>query len=296
MHRAALSAVVLIACGRPEPSIEWPAPGQSKLLLHEERVENAYPRLSRDARSVLYQSNRSGHWQLYVLDVRTGASRQVMATTSNETLPDWSPDGRSIAFVSDRDGNEEVYVMQADGTGQRRITTSPGRDIHPYWSPDGRALLINASRPTPMDDIDVYRVDVATLASERVTSTPHDDTCARYTRDGSRIVLLRNDARSDDIVELEVATGAVHDVTQTPRVRDGWPTYSPDGAWIYYASMAAGPFSLYRVGRGGPPQQLTFAGNGEEDARPFVSADGGLVVYNKRVGEAIDILVLRVPA
>ena len=283
----ALAIVLVVGCSSKiaEP-IAWPEIGHTKILLHEDRVENAYPRLSRDMRSVLYQSNRSGHWQLYVLDLASGVSRAVMDTPSNETLPDWSADGR-IAWVSDRDGNEEVYVM--DGAAPRRISNSAGRDLHPYWSPDGSALLYNTQ---DRGSFDVVRFDLATGNIERVTSTPEDDTCARYSPDGTRIVLLRNNARMDDVVEI--VDGAARDVTQTPAVRDGWPTWSPDGQWIYYASMADGAFSIYRASTaGGAPQRLTTAAPGEEDARPFVSADGRLLVYNKRANGAIDIRVLR---
>lgn len=288
----------VIACGRSssEPPIAWPAPGESRTLLHEDGVENAYPRLSRDASRILYQSNRSGHWQLYELDLRTGASQALTETPGNETLPDWSPDDRQIAFVSDRDGNEEIYVMAADGGGPRRLTTNPGPDLHPYWSADGRTLLYNASAPGPTGQFDVYRLELATGATTPLTQTPQHETCAQDAPDGSRLVLLRNDPTADDLVEL-ARDGAERAVTADPRVRDGWPTYSPDGNWIYYASMAAGPFSLYRVAvAGGAPEQLTFASAGEEHARPFVSADGRLVVYNRRHGRAIDIVVLRLPS
>jgi Tol biopolymer transport system component len=275
-------AIGLVACKKP--------PARPRLLLHEDGVENAYPRLSRDGSQVLYQTNRSGHWQLAVLDVASGTSRPVMTTPSNETLPDWSPDGSQLAWVSDRDGNEEIYVADADGANARRITVNPGRDIHPYWSPDGMALLINSVR-VPADNLDVYRIELASLEATRITSAPEDETCARYTPDASRIVMLKNDARSDDVVELDVTTGAIPDVTRTPAVRDGWPVFGPDGVTIYYASMANGPFSIYKQGPSGPPVQLTFAAPGEEDARPFVSADGTQLVYNKRAGGAIDILV-----
>jgi TolB protein len=284
--RALAIVVLAVGCKSPEPAIAWPEVGQTKVLLHEDRVENAYPRLSRDMRSVLYQSNRGGHWQLYVLDVASGVSRAVMETASNETLPDWSVDGR-IAWVSDRDGNEEVYVM--DGDKPRRISNSPGRDLHPYWSPDGTALLYNTQEH---GSFDVVRVELASGATERLTSSSEDDTCARYAPDGKRIALLRNDARADDVVVI--ADGVARDMTKTPAVRDGWPAWSPDGAWIYYASMADGAFSIYRVAAaGGAPERLTTAAPGEEDARPFVSADGRLLVYNKRAAGAIDIRVLR---
>ena len=71
--KSALFAV-LVACSSPP---------RERVLLHEDAVENAYPRLSNDGREILYQSNRSGSWQLYILDVATGASHALTSGANN---------------------------------------------------------------------------------------------------------------------------------------------------------------------------------------------------------------------
>ena len=38
-----------------------------KKILWEDGVENAYPRWSNDGTKILYQSNRTGNWQIYVM-------------------------------------------------------------------------------------------------------------------------------------------------------------------------------------------------------------------------------------
>jgi len=284
MRALATIAIALVpACKRAAPP-----PPALRTLLHEEGVENAYPRLSNDGREILYQSNRGGRWQLYVLDVATRASR-ALTSEGNNNLPDWSVDGSAIAFVSDRDHNEEIYLMNRDGTGQRRLTTNAGRDIHPYFSPDGKTLLYNSERDG--GSFDIYSLDLRTGNERRVTDSPADDTCARYAPNGSQLVWLRNDAHSDDIWVRD-ATGE-HDVTRTPQIRDGWPMVSADGRWIYFASMLRGSFSIYRVHLDGTGlEQLTFAAPDEEDARPFISRDGRRLIFNRRHGGAIDIVEL----
>lgn len=283
MRNALVALACLAACNRKTP----PRPPELRVLLHEDGVENAYPRLSNDGREILYQSNRGGTWQLYVLDIAAGTSR-VLTHEGNNNLPDWSPDGRRVAFVTDRDGNEEIYLMNRDGSEPRRLTTNAGRDIHPYFSPDGKTLLYNSQRGGA--SFDVYAIDLATGSERRLTDTREDETCARYSPDGSRLVLLRNDASADDVWIID-ARGE-HDLTGTPRVRDGWPVFGPDGR-VYFASMALGSFSIYRVrGDGTHTEQLTFAGPDEEDARPFVSRDGRRLIFNRRRAGAIDIMEL----
>ncbi len=280
MRAALLALVCVVGCKRTERS----APVE-RVLLHEDGVENAYPRLSNNSRDVLYQSNRSGTWQIYMLDTVTGKSR-ALTSTGNNNLPDWSPDNRRIAFVSDRDGSEDIYVMNRDGSEQRRLTTNPGRDIHPYFSPDGTTLLYNTQRNEP--SFDVFSLDIETGREKQITSTRADETCARYSPDGSQIVMLRNDARSDDVWIVD-AHGE-RNLTQTPQVRDGWPTFGTDGL-VYFAAMDGGSFSLYRMHSDGTTrEQLTHAARDEEDARPFLARDGSRIVFNRRHDGAIDIV------
>lgn len=270
--------LLLVACKKSPP----PEP---RVVLHEQGVENAYPRLSADGTQILYQSNRGGNWQLYILDLATSSSR-TLTTKGNNNLPDWSPDGARIAFVSDRDGNEEVYLLE--GTTERRLTNNPGRDIHPYFAPDGKSLLFNSERA---GQLDVYSLDLTTGESKQLTATKQDETCARYSADASKIVLLRNDPTADDIWLLE--NGRERNLTNTPQIRDGWPVFGPDNA-VYFGAMDKGSFSIYRARSDGTnKQQLTFAGADEEDARPFVSTDGSRLIFNRRHHGGIDILELR---
>jgi Tol biopolymer transport system component len=66
--------------------------------------------------------------------------------------------------------------------------------------------------------------------------------------------------------------------------------YSAAGEWIYYSSMIDGSYSIYRIKPDGSSRtQITWAQKGEEDARVYVSLTGRLMIYNKRVGETIEI-------
>jgi len=279
--------LVVSACHHPAAE-QTPVPARGTTILHEDGVENAYPRLARDGTEILYQSNRSGHWDIYVLDLEAQTSRALTTGGANNNLPDWS--ATRLAFVSDREGNEEIYLAERDGSNPQRLTTNPGRDIHPYFSPDGKTLLYNSDRT---GSLDVISRDLATGEEHVIAATPDEETCARLSSDG-RIVLLRNNATSDDVYML--ANGSATNITQTPSVRDGWPTWSPDGKWIYFASMASGAFAIYRVHPDGSRlQPLTTPKLDEEDARPFVSADGHTLVFNRRAYGAIDIVSLALP-
>jgi TolB protein len=258
------------------------------VLLSEKNVENAYPRLSADGKSVLYQSDRTGKWQLYVFDLLTRQNTQLTNGSANNNFPDWSADNEWIAFVSDRNGNEEVYVMKRDGSNTRRLTDDPARDIHPYFSPDGKYLLFNSTRGN--GSLDIYRFTLESGKTERITNTERNETCARYSTDMKFITFLGNDDVSDDICMMDMATGVTTNITGDPGIRDGWPMFSGDGKWIYYSSMQPGPFCVFRISPDGMQrQQLTYARNGEEDARAFIATNNTKLIYNKRYSDRIEI-------
>lgn len=262
---------------------------KAQVLLSEQNIENAYPRLSKDGHSVLYQSNRSGSWQLYVLNIVSKNSTQLTKDAHNNNFPDWDVTNEWVAFVSDKDGNEEIYIMKRDGSGLKRLTNDPERDIHPYFSPDGKYLLFNSTRGN--GSLDIYRVSLADGKAERITDTKENETCARYSPDMKKIVFLSNNDASDDIFVMDIGTGLKTNITNDPGVRDGWPVFSADGKWVYYSSMQDGPFNIFKVTIDGrSKQRLTKAAHGEEDARVYVAADGRSIIYNKKYGNTIEIL------
>ncbi|HLP10526.1 MAG TPA: DPP IV N-terminal domain-containing protein [Flavobacteriales bacterium] len=267
---------------------------EPQVILKEKGVENAYPRLSADNKRILYQSDRTGKWQLFILDMASGKSTAVTNDTFNNNFPDWNTKNDLISFVSDRDGNEEIYTIKTDGTGLKRITTSRARDIHPYFSPDGNYLLFNSTRDN--GSLDIYRLNLADLKTERLTNTRDQETCARYSPDMKKIVYLRNNEKEDDVYVLDLNTGLSDNVTKTPVLTDGWPMFSGDGKWIYYSGMETGVYCVNRIGIDGKnKKQLTKAGKDEEDARVFVSADGKKMIYNKRMDGLIAIYALDLP-
>lgn len=284
----------LAACGAA-PNTAMPGTLQNPLvMLNEPDVENAYPHLSSNGEYLLYQSNRTSKWQLYVLDLVTNKQRRLTLDDFDSNFPDLSPDDRSVVFVSNRDGNEEIYRMRPDGGGVEQLTNDPGRDIHPYFSPDGTKVLFNSTRGN--GSLDVYCLTLADRSVQRLTSTTLDETCARFSPDGASYVMLQNGPGQDDLFVVDVASGQQRNLTNTPAVRDGWPTWSRDGKWIYYSTMATGSHCVHRVHPDGSGDEtLNDGGDGLEDGRVTLSADGTTMMWNRRRKDGIHVLRATLP-
>jgi Tol biopolymer transport system component len=282
----ALVLAVLLA-----PPASAPPGREPATILWIDGVKNAYPRWSKDGKRILYESNRTGKWVLHVMDADGTHDRALTAGTWDDQLPDWSPDNAWIAFTSNRDGNDEIYVMREDGTGLKNLSSSPARDIHPNWSPDGAWILFNSDRDG--GSLQLYEVRPNGTGLHRLATSPDEETCARVSPQGDRILLLANlrEGRDDVLLRQRDGSAAVNVTHDAPA--DGWPTWTPDGKRIVWASQREGPFALYSMKPDGSDvRRITRPEPPFSDARPSVSPDGRRIVFNRQKGETIGILVL----
>jgi subtilisin family serine protease/Tol biopolymer transport system component len=82
------------------------------------------PRYSPDGSKIVFQSNRDGQSEVYVMNSDGTAQTRLTNNPALDTAPAWSPDGTKILFTSSRDNPHTgtLYVMNTDGSNQTAIT------------------------------------------------------------------------------------------------------------------------------------------------------------------------------
>ena len=140
--------------------------------------------ISVDAQAqIAFVSNRSGNWDIYVMDVDGGNPRNLTKNRHNDWHPSWSPDGEQIAFGSNREGNLEIYVMDVDGRNPRNLTKDGHGEFnpsesYPSWSPDGKRIAFASGRNGHWD---IYVMDADGQNPRQLTNNPlHDYEPAWY--------------------------------------------------------------------------------------------------------------------
>jgi TolB protein len=227
------------------------------------RVKDAYPMLSPDGSRVLFESDRSGNWDIYTM--KPDGTDLVRLTTdpASDVGPIWSPDGKRIVFASERDDpDSDIYVMNADGSGVRRLTRQPGDDSHPHWSPDGARLVFNSARTTPDLKAEWTKQyhEIFTMAADgsdvrQITRFRTVSTYPQFSPDGKKIAFRRRldepafewdlsaSPRNSEVFVMNADGSNPLNVSKSPAY-DGWPAWSPDGATIVFSSNRAGPANI----------------------------------------------------
>lgn len=97
--------------------------------------------------AVLFDSNRSGTFGIYVQELGADAPKPLVDTELHEMYPDASPDGRLIVYARtnslEREGPGEVWIANADGTNQRKLAD---RATFPTFSGDGTKVYFERDR------------------------------------------------------------------------------------------------------------------------------------------------------
>ena len=252
-----------------------------------------YPSWSPDGRTLAYESNESGSWDIWVTQV--GGGPPVNRTPDHEgedRYPSWSPDGRHIAFWSDRDGGGYYLMPALGGSAQRVATTAgPGAPYHspPQWSTDGKELAYVTYEPAgPRYEPFVEIASVVTREVRRIR-LPGTQECRldlSWSRDGRYLAYVDaawQIAETTQLRVLRLSDGKSALITDD-RANVRGPTWSLDGRSLYFSANRAGPSDLWqqRMGDGGlpvgTPRQVTTA---VEVRHAGFSRDGTRIAFSK---------------
>ena len=251
-----------------------------------------FPSWSPDGSSILYHSEADGSFDVWALELETGASRNLTAgSPDHERFPSWSPDGARIAFHSDRDGGG-YYVQSLEDGAPTRVGDAPSDDprvFHgvPQWSPDGSELAwlsMDPSLPEPaivirdLDGDGERRIDVPGVSSGRFDLA--------WSPDGRFFAYVDAHHSASDVASiwiLDREQGRAHPVVERRR-NDRRPAWSADGGSLVFLSEHDGSADLWLqplddLGRAdGEPAALTA---GVDVRHAALSRDGASLAYSR---------------
>jgi TolB protein len=149
--------------------------------------------------------------------------------------------------------------MKADGSDVRRLTQNDIDDTYASWSPDGGKIALRK------------RIEEPGIDGE---GKPYEF--------NSEVFVMGADGAN-----------AVN-VTRHPAF-DGWPSWSPDGRRILFASNRSGVFQIYVMkADGSGVQTLVTSPTGEDHTKPIWSRDGRKIIFTRTKDGNVEIFTLDV--
>ena len=194
---------------------------------------NVQPALSPDRTRIAFSSNRSGSYDLYLMDADGGSPRRLTTDPGIEGDPVWTPDGARIVFTATpAEGQPQIWSLRPDGKPAQALTAGPGGNLSPAVSADGRTLAFVSTRDGNQE---IYLMPIEGGEARRITRTEQRESSPRFLPNGDLVFVTERGGRSKGsrVVRLTGTAGEVVTVLETEEPIGGIAT-SRDGRRIAY--------------------------------------------------------------
>lgn len=286
-------------------------PPERNLTKHP--ANDRYASYSPDGRSILFESDRSGNWDIYQMAPDGSNVRQLTRDTFADRQPSWPAlqagkpalqagkhlAGDGILYESARNGKNELYILRL-GTGAVEkaipVPVPAGDMMFGRFHPSGRQIAFTLQESADVLHLYLYDMDTRTL--EKLTQGDFRHAYPSWSPDGKYLMFFARHETgnaADQIYVRNLKTGRQRRITHRSS-HDFCPAWSPDGEWIAWVSAQAEirPEIFIMKKNGRRKQRITW--NTDGDTLPAWSPDGTrLLITGFRNGnfEVIEVVLRR---
>lgn len=199
-------------------------------------ASNYYPIFSPDGSSILFASNRSGPFDLFLMDFAKKDVLPITTNVGNVIAPDYSPDGRHIIFANKVGNNPTaIWMVNADGLNPHLLYTGAGDIVAVTWSPDGERIAYAMNMGVPQE-YEIFTMDANGRNHIRVSQGLQGiGGSLDWSPDGKWLLVYAGPFSDKDIYEIDPTNGNYVQVTHGGNNAGG--SYSPDGKYIVFNSL-----------------------------------------------------------
>jgi Tol biopolymer transport system component len=122
----------------------------------DDGAEDWDPGFTRDGGKILWGSNRSGAFEIWMMEVGGSGARQVTSTRLDAENPTTTPDGAWIVFNQGAASAHGIWKIHPDGSGATRLVEAS--TVLPEVSPDGRYVSYQVNLGVDLRGLRVIRL------------------------------------------------------------------------------------------------------------------------------------------
>ncbi len=198
-------------------------------------------------RAVFGRSSRDTN--IWRLDVASGKASKFLASSGEDSEPEYAPDGKSILFRSNRSGRYDLYQGDSQGQGVRQLTRLKAHVGSGRWSPDGRWIAFDGfgvrlpgeTKKTRYTNI--YVIPAEGGVPRRLTDDTRERLVPGWSRDGRWVYYTEEPGSLRETWKIPVEGGTAVRVSASEMFDI---LESGDGNWLYYSRPRDRAFGIWR--------------------------------------------------
>lgn len=245
----------------------------SKRLTDHKEAKNYYnisPAVSPDGSKIAVLSDRSGYFDIYLLDAIDGEEiRRLVKGNRSVDFEElkllqpgisWSPDSKRIAIAAKAGKADALYLIDVKTKKKEKLTFDLDGIFTASWSSDGKQLAFIGTKNGTSD---IYSYELETQKLTALTNDLYSDSEPAWNNDGTKLVFVsdRNDDvagqhpsknfneltfSQKDIYSIDLASGNITRLTATDHNED-YPIWAhTQSNTLFYVSDESGVWNIYR--------------------------------------------------
>ncbi len=213
-----------------------------EICLTKNEFDNRYSSYSPDGNKIIFESNRDGNWEIYIMDSNGANQKRLTMNTYSDRRPSWHPNGKTILFESDKSGKTELYTLNLKNEKINKVSNIAhhGQPMFASFSPNGNFIAIGLKETD--DKSNIFLLTNQGKIINQLTNKNKRSTYPKWAKNGKEIVYFsrkETNNQDDEIYKLNIESGQEVRLTNWPK-HNFCPSWSNDDKRIVYVTSMEG--------------------------------------------------------